>query len=922
MAGGEGYAQRHLQQSDYFDQKRTVEGQWHGRGAELLGLSGRVSQEDFESLRQGLDPETSEFLRQRQGSDRISADGAEQSKARSLYDMTFSAPKSVSVMAIVGGDERLIAAHQTAVRETLQEAEKYAATRVRLAGLNENRTTGNWIMAAYTHDTSRELDPQLHTHAVAANLTYDGTEARWKALQASGLYERRSYLTEVYRNALAREVRALGYEIENRRDVAGKDKGFEIAGVSQEILDNYSRRSAQRDAAIEEFTHKRGRAPTDNEVAVLIRETRADKLQEISTKQVRNLQLERLAPKERNVLRCLAEEAIKQSSPQRLEHRVAEGSLGHAQEHIFERLSVAKEHEVLTEALRHGRGQVELSALQGILSRERTSGNLVGAGDEIATQASLLRERDIVAVVNRGLDRYDQLGNGRHFEPAPQLRDEQRRAVEGVLNSTDLAINVRGAAGTGKTLTLREIDRGLRENGTQVVAVAPTRSAVDELQKVGFRDAMTISRLLEDQESQRGLREKVLIVDEAGMVSGKQMQGLLHLAEDHGARIIFSGDTRQIRSVEASDALRILETESSLKSISLTGVQRQTNPDYREAIKMMRSSPEEAFGKLEELGAIREVHIFDRSQAVADLHREFRIKGQDTLVVAGTHEEISHINEAVRQDRKEHGELGVGRYFDTYVSLQWTAAQKQDISNYQEGLVLQFNRNTKQANRHESLEVVRVGPESLVGRKESGEEVTISPEKVRAFSVYERRPIEVASGDSLMLTANRRGPDFRATNGELVKVKSVDEAAIRLEDGRTIPANYREFTHGYAITAHRSQGKTVDNVIISADAMKKELFYVAASRGRSEIAVVTSDRELLRESVGVSTARQSAMELVRKQQHEHGMDKAPEISHAPGVTCNRVTQIGEQHSIPTQEGEGERVADRGIEQDFGPSLGL
>jgi conjugative relaxase-like TrwC/TraI family protein len=922
MAGGQGYAQRHLQQSDYFDQKRTVEGQWHGRGAELLGLSGKVTSEDFESLRQGLDPFTGDFLRQRQGSDRISSDGAEQSKARSLHDMTFSAPKSVSVMAIVGGDERLIAAHETAVRETLQEAEKYSATRVRLAGLNENRTTGNWVVAAYTHDTSRELDPQLHTHAVAANLTYDGTEARWKALQASGLYERRSYLTEVYRNALAREVCALGYEIESRRDVAGKDKGFEIAGVSQEILDNYSRRSAQRDAAIQKFTHKRGRAPTDNEVAVLIRETRADKLQEISTEQLRCHQLERLTPDQRNMLGNLHEEALKQRSPLRLEHRAVEASLAHAEEHIFERLSVAKEHEILTEALRYGRGQVELSALQGVLSRERTGGNLVGAGDEIATHASLLRERDMVAVVNRGLDRYDRLGNGTHFEPVALLRDEQRRAVEMALDSTDLAINIRGAAGTGKTATLREIDCGLRESGTQVVAVAPTRSAVDELQKVGFRDAMTVSRLLEDQESQRALSGKVMIVDEAGMVSGKQMQSLLHLAEDHGARIIFSGDTRQIRSVEASDALRILETESGLKSISLTGVQRQTNPEYREAIKMMRSSPEEGFGKLEELGAIREVHIFDRSQAVADLHREFRMKGQDTLVVAGTHEEIVHINEAVRLDRREHGELGAGRHFDTYFSLQWTAAQKQDISNYQEGLVLQFNRNTKLANRHESLEVARVGPESLIARKSTGEEIAISPKQVSAFSVYERRSIEVAPGDSLMLTANRRGPDFRATNGELVKVKSVDEAAIHLEDGRTIPANYREFTHGYAITAHRSQGKTVDNVIISADAMKKELFYVAASRGRSEIAVVTSDRELLRESIGVSTARQSAIELVRKQQHEQGLDKAPEMSHEPGFAGNHVPQIGGQHSIPAQAGEAERIADRGIEQDIGHSLGL
>lgn len=158
------------------------------------------------------------------------------------------------------------------MREALQEAEQYSATRVRLAGLNENRATGNWIVASYTHDTSRQLDPQLHTHAVAANLTYDGTEGRWKALQVSGLYERRSYLTEVYRNALAREVRALGYEVENRHDVRGRDKGFEIAGFSQDLLDKYSQRSAQRDSAIQEFTNSRGRAPTDNEVAVLVRE--------------------------------------------------------------------------------------------------------------------------------------------------------------------------------------------------------------------------------------------------------------------------------------------------------------------------------------------------------------------------------------------------------------------------------------------------------------------------------------------------------------------------------------------------------------------------------------------------------------------------------------------------------------------------
>ena len=923
MTSGEGYAQRHLQQSDYYDQNRSVEGKWHGRGAELLGLKGEVSSEDFEAVRQGLDPRTGEFLRQRHGADRIASNGAEQSKARSLYDMTFSAPKSVSVMAIVGGDGRLIDAHETAVREALEEAEKYSATRVRLDGLNENRATGNWIVASYTHDTSRQLDPQLHTHAVAANLTYDGTEGRWKALQASGLYERRSYLTEVYRNALAREVRAFGYEIENCHDVRGHDKGFEIAGFSQDLLDKYSQRSAQRDAAIQEFTHSRGRAPTDNEVAILVRETRADKLQEISTERVRNLQQDRLTPDEREALREVSNETLTKSHSPQLNRGMREASLAYSQEHIFERLSVAREHEVLTEALRHGRGHLELSDLQGALSLERAKGTLITSGDEIATHASLQRERDMISVVNRGVDRYDRLGKGRDFEPSDRLRPEQRRAVEAVLDAPDLAINVRGAAGTGKTATLREIDRGLREAGHDVLAVAPTRSAVDELEKVGFRDAMTVSRLLEDPDPQMALRGRVLIVDEAGMISGRQMQSLLHFAEDHGARIVFSGDTRQIQSVEASDALRILERESDLKSVSLTEVQRQTNSLYREAVKTMRHSPEEGFAQLERLGSIREVPIFERGQMVAVLHREFRAEGRDTLVVAATHAEISQLTDAIRQDRKEHGELGVGHSFDRYVSLQWTAAQKQELSNYQEGLVLQFHRDTKLAKRNESLEVMRVGPESLVARKETGEEVSISPKQTRAFSAYERQPIEIAAGDSLMLTANRRGPEFRATNGELVKVSSLDGRAVRLEDGRTLPANYHEFTHGYAVTAHRSQGKTVDSVIISADAMKQELFYVAASRGRSEIAIVTSDREQLRESVGVSTMRQSAIELARKQLSAHSVEKGHGVDLSTGVKRRAGQEIGGQPlSVPSHAHAPKPDTTRQVGFDRGLGLGI
>ena len=221
--------------------------------------------------REGLHPETGEFLRPRHSADRLATDGQVESKARSLYDLTFSAPKSVSVQALVGGDDRLLEAHRHAVDVALQEAERYAGARVRLDGANHDRQTGNLVVAAYTHDSSRQLDPQLHTHAVAANLSYDGVEGRWKALQASGMYERRAYITEVYRNELAKEVRGLGYEIESQRNAKGVDNGFEIKGISRDVLERYSQRSDQRDESIRQFAAEHGRQPTDNEVAVLVR---------------------------------------------------------------------------------------------------------------------------------------------------------------------------------------------------------------------------------------------------------------------------------------------------------------------------------------------------------------------------------------------------------------------------------------------------------------------------------------------------------------------------------------------------------------------------------------------------------------------------------------------------------------------------
>jgi ATP-dependent exoDNAse (exonuclease V) alpha subunit len=232
---------------------------------------------------------------------------------------------------------------------------------------------------------------------------------------------------------------------------------------------------------------------------------------------------------------------------------------------------------------------------------------------------------------------------------------------------------------------------------------------------------------------------------------------------------------------------------------------------------------------------------------------------------------------------KQDGELERGMVFERHAPLQWTEAQKKDLSNYQEGQVLQFHRSSHGISKHEALVVERANASHIVARDQHGIERMVSPTQARSFSVHERHQIEVAPGERLLLTGNRRETDFRTTNGELAKVRSVDGGRIQLEDGRTLPANYHEFDHGYAITAHRSQGKTVDAVVLSGDSMKQEQFYVAASRGREGITVITSDVDRLRESLGISSTRPSATELTREQTRQN------ELAH--GIESLSVQQI-------------------------------
>jgi conjugative relaxase-like TrwC/TraI family protein len=639
------YAARHLSYSDYADEQAKVTGQWMGKLAAELGLSGAVVNEKLEALGAGHHPETGEKLRPRIRKDE---------NAINLYDFTISAPKSLSMLAVIEGDEWLLAAHDRCVAKAMSEVETLAATRVRMDGANENRTTGNLAIAVYRHDTSRDLDAQVHSHCVVPNLTFDPVENRYKALKARPICEAANYATEVYRNELARELMSLGYEVETVYDENGRDAGLEIKKVDKPLRDKQSSRSNTRDELIEQFKREKGKTPTNKQIAVMIRESREDKLKEISTAEVRALQRERIGEEGRNTLHQVHKEARERGPI--VEHSPALESLEYAKAHLFARRSVFREHEILTEALKHGRGRIRLDELKAAMQEQILSGELIGSGGDLATRQTLERERAILMSVNRGIGQYEKLGGeSRRFQPAAEagLNEEQRKAVTGILSSRDGVVCLQGAAGTGKTRTLGELRRGLMEGGREVFGVAPTQSAVEEMKKDGVEGSVSISNLLVNESMQEKLRGQVLFVDEAGMIGGEDMASLLQLREKLGFRMVLIGDTKQIQSVQATDSLRILQRESRLKTFELSEIQRQKGA-YKKAMSALRDNPEEGFEQLVRMGAVHEVPVLDRAEAAVAAYQQDAAqpgkngKPRSVLVVCPTWAEIDQDKE----DRK------------------------------------------------------------------------------------------------------------------------------------------------------------------------------------------------------------------------------------------------------------------------------
>ena len=908
----------YLRQADYYSQGMKVEGQCFGKLCEAIGLveGASISDEAFERVAGNHHAATGEQLTERMAAAR-----------RAGYDATFNAPKSVSIQAFIGGDARLVAAHEVAVTEALRELETYACHQDG-RGINKRYVTSGQIAAAvFRHGESRALDPHLYSHAFVFNVVQSGPNSRLLALESSNIFERTRYLTEVYRNALAREVQKLGYAIERRAH------GFELAEISSNLLERFSKRAVERDRAIAVREAELGRELTRDEIAVLVRENRAKKQYELTPDVVRQRQFAQVNEEELRQLQALCGPA-KRSATGPVPLSVV---IERAAEHLFERKTVVPVYELTAEVLRQSYGQHPLNIIKEAVAGGHHAG-LLHADGNVTTRAALDMERALVAQLNTAAGTMTELGY-LMSAAGEKLSKEQRTAVAQILNSGDRAVVLRGRAGTGKTHALASAIEGMASVKREVACFAPSTQAVEILQRDGqeqaaagrsaaatvLRDTQTVQRLLVDPVMQASIRNKAVVIDEYGLLSIRQLKAVVDLAEKHHARLVLVGDSGQHKSVEAGDAARIVERESRATVAKLREVRRQSaNPAYRAAVEALASGKiAEGLGKLDVMGAIVEVENptarrvqmvnewFEATQETKSVPTKNgpQERAKTALMVAPTWTEIDALNLHAREALRAAGKLA--REEQTIPSLRakdWTKAQQKAVHNYQPGDVLVTHKATKHFAMGDELRVVRREKRRLIVARGT-EEISVSPRQSGlAWTVCEERPLAVAPCERLRLRAVGRvagadGKSRRLANGTSVVVRSVAaHGSLVLADGSTL--HTRQVVHGYAMTSHAAQGLTVDKVFV-AGATSQEGLYVSATRGREGIRVFVPDREAFLGAGGLrSEARMSALEFMR--QHALGTDLASVMArgwrHLMQVRAHFLAQhpLPEAHDVARQ----------------------
>lgn len=903
------YFETVLTQGDYY-LGQEVAGHWWGLGADLLGVGqgARVENEPFARLLQGFHPVTGAKLTQRLRKDR-----------RPGMDLTFSVPKSVSLAWALGSDERVVAALQEAVRETMtRDVEPLVARRRRegvFAATKQQRPTGKLIYADFLHKTSRPVDghpdPHLHVHAFVMNWTEEG--GRHFAGELEEIKRQAPTLQAKFEARLAGKLERLGYRVEPvRYQQSGRHKrGWEITGVERATIEKFSRRTDQIEAHA--LVHGIDDAAVKGKLGVL---TRQKKEPEQSVSDLRALWFERLSDTERIAFASLlgrasgreegtqspavaaaidrptvrqAEQAVAHAGATPRDDQRALESVHYALDHHLYRQSTVERHRVVATALEHAL-TLSPESIEHALDRVgvlQAQSETDGRVRQLVTTRSVLEaERRMIAYARDGRGTRRAIGSEDYAFRRDWLNGHQKGAVRHVLTSRDAVTAVVGGAGTGKTSLMEEAADAVRASGKEVFTFAPSTGAREVLQEKGFENAQTVEHLIRNTRLQESLRDQVLWVDEAGLLDVRSMNAVFAIAQQQNARVVLSGDTRQHASPGRGEAMRLLETEAGLNVARSEEIQRQKGR-YRRAIELVSRGEEvvdrqgttglaAGFDLLDALGKIHELPADQRCARLAERYLAATEQGKSSLVVAPTHAEGRAVTAEIRDRLRAQGRLSLQEQTLTQLrSLNLSAAQKSDPRNYaaDAGLVVQFHQNTAGGfERGDRYRVTRsTREEVLLTPLTGGDAKPLPREQADRFEVYTEHPLTIAVGDKVRfslggVTANQA---HRISNGRLDEVKGFDKRGnLLLKNGWKVRHDYGHLDLGYVITSHAAQGKDSDVAIAamgaeSLPAVNARQFYVTASRGRDDIAIYVDDKQRVRAAIQQSGRELSASELAR-----------------------------------------------------------
>jgi conjugative relaxase-like TrwC/TraI family protein len=854
-------------EQNYWKQGDTIQGEWHGKLAQDFGLSGAVGAEEFSRLSEGQHPDTGkQLVSHRVVHEYKNADGKVVSPVehRAGWDATFSAPKSISLTALVGGDDRVREAHREAVNVALNELERY--TQARIGGNNPAETTGKFAAAKFEHDTARPVDgyaaPQLHTHVVVFNMT-ERDNGKMRALQPHSLFESQQFATAVYQSHLTYKLRDLGYEIE-----AGKSGAPDVKGYTAEYLEASSPRRQQ----IEEALSRSGF--TGPEAAQIAAHNTRDKKVILSPDQILAAH-KQIADEFGNQADKVVAEARQRLMEQRQERPPSERqqqvreAVTFARDKGFEREAVVDERALYVDALRRGMGEMTYPEVRASFEARVASGEFKQitddgskAGRRFTTAATIKAETEVVQKVRDGQSRAPQIMSIESAVPLtesrPHFNAAQKRVVEEVLTSRDQVQGLQGRAGSGKTSVLATVREGAEKKGYTVEGFAPTSRAAKQLRDAGIK-ADTLQRFLVGgglQAAGDPANKHLYMVDESSLASTRQMRDFLQKIGPQD-KVLLIGDTRQHQGVDAGKPFEQLQG-AGMRTAQLDQIMRQKDPELLKAVEHL-SNNETAVGveMLAQQGRITE--IVDPQQRVAAIAKEYAAHLENTLIVSPDNASRRAINQAVRQELQT---LGVVDSKDHSMRVlaprnDMTGADREWAGRYEPGDVLHYTRGSKEhvIEPRSYAQVVGTNAKNnlLTVRKEDGEQVTYDPSRLRGIAAYREIEREFAVGEKIQFTAPLR--DLQVANRDLGTIQSIGDdgkISVRLEGAKDLIVSFdssemRHFDHGYAVTSHSSQGLTSERVLVNMDTeVHPELIgsrfaYVSVSRASHEAQIFTND---------------------------------------------------------------------------------